>query len=319
MKKWLKRFAFTILILLIIVNIMSAFHAYKFTHFYADAAPIKKPEQMSFGDKATAIFAGVKYPKSKVVDSLKVVHATIKIPTEDNLMLEAWENIRVNNSSIKNTKGTIILFHGHGSSKSGTIKEAEVFDSLGYNILLVDFRGHGNSDGTICSIGYNESKDVKAAYDYVESRGEKNIILWGVSLGAATIIKAIKDYNIKPTKVIIEMPFASLHDAVKGRVRTMGLPEQPISTLLCFWGGVELGFNAFSHDPSEYARKVTCPVLLQWGLQDKRVSEPETKIIFANISSVQKQLVVYTTSGHVSLCKTENKKWITTVTDFLNR
>ena len=319
MKKWLKRFAYTILLLFIIVNIMSAFHAYKFTHFYADAAPIKRPEQMSFNEKATAIFAGVKYPKSKVMDSLKVAHTTVKIKTEDNLMLDAWENILGSDSSSKKAKGTIILFHGHGSSKSGTIKEAQVFDSLGYNILLIDFRGHGNSDGNICSIGYNESKDVKAAYDYVEAKGEKNIILWGVSLGAATIMKAIKDYSIKPTKVIVEMPFASLHDAVKGRVRTMGLPEQPISTFLCFWGGVELGFNAFSHDPSEYARKVTCPVLLQWGLQDKRVSEPETKTIFANISSVQKQFVVYTTSGHVSLCKTENKKWITTVANFLNR
>ena len=59
------------------------------------------------------------------------------------------------------------------------------------------------------------------------------------------------------------MPFGSLPDAVKGRVKIMGLPQEPISTLLTFWGGVQNGFWAFNLKPSEYAKKIKCPVLLQ--------------------------------------------------------
>lgn len=73
---------------------------------------------------------------------------------------------------------------------------------------------------------------------------------------------------MQPSKIILEMPFGSLNNAVKGRVRTMGLPEQPISTLLCFWGGAEQGFWAFNHNPYEYAQKITCPTLLQWGVNN---------------------------------------------------
>jgi hypothetical protein len=318
MKKWIKGISFTVLILFGLLNIISAFHAYKFTHFYTDGVAVKKPEEMSFGEKASAIFFGIKYPKSKVVDSLLIPHTTISIITTDSLKLEAWYLIQPVTGDIHLFKGTVLMFHGHGSCKSAIIKEAEAFYKMGYEVVMTDFRAHGNSEGNVCTIGFNESKDVKAVYDYVQQRGEKNIILWGISLGAATITKAVADFHIQPNKIILEMPFGTLSDAVKGRVRTMGLPEQPISTLLSFWGGTEQGFWAFSHKPEEYAKKITCPVLLQRGDLDKRVSEVETKRVFDNLASKRKIFVPYKNCGHVSLCKNENTKWVYQVTAFLN-
>lgn len=318
MKKWFKRIGLTVVVLFVLLNIISAFHAYQFTHFYEDAEPIKKPEQMNLGEKAKAILFGVTYPKSKVVDSLLIPHTTIKIKTSDSLQLESWylEQPKLE-GDINLKKSTVLLFHGHGSCKSAIIREIEEFYSLGYNVLATDFRAHGNSDGNVCTIGFNESKDVKAAFDFIQSKGETNIILWGISLGAATITKAIADYGIKPKKVILEMPFGSLSDAVKGRVRTMGLPEQPIATLLSFWGGTQQGFWAFSHNPYNYAKSIKCATLLQWGVLDKRVTATETQTIFTNIASPKKKLVKYEQCGHVSLCKNEYDKWIDEVSAFL--
>jgi pimeloyl-ACP methyl ester carboxylesterase len=183
---------------------------------------------------------------------------------------------------------------------------------------LVDFRAHGNSAGNICTIGYDEEKDVKAAYEYIAAKGERNIVLWGISLGAATITRAMAIHNdIKPSKVILEMPFGSLYEAVKGRLRTMHLPEEPFSSLLTFWGGVEQGFNAFDHDPSEYAKRVHVPVLLQWGRHDARVSEAETTAVFNNLGTNKKRLVVYEQTGHQSLLKNEPEKWEKEVSKFL--
>ena len=318
MKKWFKRIGLTIFVLFILLNIITAFHAYKFTHFYADAKPIKKPEQMNIGDKLSAIFFGVNYPKSKVIDSLLIPHSTIKITTSDSLQLEAWYLQQPKfDSDVNMHKGTVLMFHGHGSNKSAVIREAEEFYSLGYNVITTDFRAHGNSEENICTIGYNESKDVKAVYDYIQQKGETNIVLWGISLGASTITKAIYDYNLQPSKIILEMPFGSLNNAVKGRVRTMGLPEQPISTLLCFWGGAEQGFWAFNHNPYEYAQKITCPTLLQWGVNDARVTATETEELFNNLATSNKKWIKYENCGHVSLCKNENDKWKGAVTSFL--
>ncbi|MGB8190287.1 MAG: alpha/beta hydrolase [Chitinophagaceae bacterium] len=310
--KFLRRLLWSLLVLFVLLNLMSAFHAYKFTHFYDDPGLQRlKPEEMSMGQKLSAICFGVKSPKS-INDVLpEVPYETIQLYTHDSLKLEGW--LCKKDSS----KGTVILFHGHGSSKSKVLQEAMYFYSIGYNTLLMDFRAHGGSDGNTCTIGYNEAEDVKLAYDYISAR-EKNVFIWGISLGAATITRAVSEYNIQPSGVILELPFGSLLGTVKGRVRTMGLPSQPISSLLTFWGGAEQGFWAFDHNPCNYATKINCPVLLQCGAKDARVSMEEINCIYAAMPSAKKKLVVYEESAHQSLCKNEPEKWKREVAQFLD-
>ena len=208
------------------------------------------------------------------------------------------------------------MFHGHGSKKSAILSEAKGFNELGYNTLLVDMRAHGASGGNTCTIGYKEAADVKTAYEYLQKTGEKNILLYGISLGAATVTKAINDYALKPSKIMLEMPFASLPDAVEGRVKMMGLPVQPVSTLLTFWGGTLHGFWAYNLRPADYVKKITCPVLVHWGRHDPRVSEAETNDVFKNITT-PKRLEVFEESGHESLLKKEPSKWMNSVATFL--
>ena len=302
MKKLRKIFLRTILVLFVFVNIIAAFHAYKFTHFYdaGEATP---------QSKLKAIFLGINAFKQQNAAADSGFQKVI-LTTSSNLKLEGWY------IPVKSAKGTVCLFHGHGGKKSGTNAEAEVFRKLGYNTLQLDFRAHGNSEGNTCTIGYDESEDVKLAYDYIKGKGEKNIVLWGISMGAATITKAINDYALQPNKVILEMPFGSIIDAAEGRIKMMGLPEEPLARLLTFWGGTEHGFWAFNMRPTEFAKKINCPVLLQWGKNDPRVTKKEIDDIYANISTVKK-LVVYNSSAHESLCEKENEKWVMETSSFL--
>ena len=187
---------------------------------------------------------------------------------------------------------------------------------MGYNTLLIDFRAHGNSGGNTTTIGYFEAEDVELAYNFIKNKGEKNMVLWGISMGAATITKAISDYALQPNKVILEMPFGSILNAAEGRIKMMQLPSEPLATLITFWGGAEHGFWAFSMKPAKLVKKINCPVLLQWGKNDPRVSKEEIDMIYENITA-PKKLVVYDNAGHESLCKNENDKWVTEVETFL--
>ena len=313
MKKIFKGLAIVLITLFIFLNIVVAFHAYKFTHFYdKNTSPAKKV--MSGWDETEAILFGINYTKLPLSAYPAHPFQQFYTKTTDGFVLEGWYIPQTP------SKGTVILFHGHGGNRGSILTEANNFYNLHYNVCMIDFRAHGDSQGNVCTIGYNESADVKAAYDYVAAKGETNIVLWGISLGAATITKALTDYkDIHPAKVILEMPFATLTDAVKGRLRTMNLPEQPLTTLLTFWGGVEQGgFWTFNHKPSEYARNIHIPVLMQWGKNDKRVTAIETLEVFQNLSSARKQLVIYNNSGHQSLAGNEPEKWNNTVKAFLN-
>ena len=311
--KIVRRVLRILFVLFILLNISAAFHAYKFTHFYENKdKELKKPEAMGIWDKTKAILFGIDYPKSRNTIQPDSTFNTITLFTEDSLKIEGW-HMKINNS-----KGTVILFHGHGASKSKLLNEAVFMMESGFNVLLIDFRAHGGSDGNTCTIGYRETEEVKLAYDYVRKGGERNITLWGISMGAASISRAIIVHDLRPEKVIMEMCFASLKEAVKARVRIMGLPEQPVTSLLTFWGGTERGFWAFNHNPCEYVKKIHCPTLVQWGALDPRVTREETMSIFQNLSSINKKLVVYENAGHESLLNKEPEKWKKEIGGFLN-
>ena len=311
MKKFLRIALKTVVVLFVLVNIITAFHAYKFTHFYDNGSvTIKKPAEKSGWDKTKEALFGIKAVKLKNTVTADSSFQTVYLTTKNSLKLEAWY-IKADSAI-----GTVCLFHGHGGSKSGIFKESEDLRKMGYNTLLVDFRAHGGSEGNTCTIGYNESEDVKLAYDYIKNKGEKHIVLWGISMGAAAVTKAINDHTLQPDKIILEMPFASILKAGEGRIRMMGLPGEPLATLITFWGGVEHGFWAFNMKPVSFVKKINCPVLLQWGANDPRVSRGEIDDIYSNIPT-PKKLVVYDSSGHESLCKKENEKWRTEVSAFL--
>jgi len=312
MKRFFKILIRTALVLFILVNVIVAFHAWKFTHFYdAGSIRVKPMEEKTGWDKTKEILFGINAVKQVNMPAADSAFQAVYLKTADGLKLEGWY--------IKAPKavGTVCLFHGHGGKKSGTNDEAAVFRKLGYNTLQLDFRAHGSSGGNTCTIGYDEVEDVKLAYDHIKNKGERNIVLWGISMGAATITKAVHDYQLQPQKIILEMPFGTIEDAVKGRLKLMGLPPQPIATLLTFWGGAEHGFWAFSMKPQEYVKDIHCPVLLQWGKNDPRVTQAEQDILFRNIPGSNKRFVVYETAGHQSICTKEPGKWDAEIAAFL--
>lgn len=312
MKRFFKILIRTAIVLFLLINVIVAFHAYKFTHFYDNGSiTIKRNEEKSGWDKTNEILFGINAVKQKNTVTTDSSFQTVYLKTKDSLKLEVWY------IEVDNARGTVCLFHGHGGTKSGVIKEAEEFRKMGFNTLLLDFRAHGNSEGNTSTIGYDETEDVRLAYDYIKNKGEKNIVLWGISMGASTITKAIKDYTLQPAKVILEMPFGTIEDAVVGRVKMMRLPPQPIATLLTFWGGAEHGFWAFGMKPQEFVKNIVCPTLLQWGEHDPRVSKAEEDILFKNIASANKKFIVYKNSAHESLCKKETEKWVSEVSAFL--
>ncbi len=312
MRRILKALLRIAVVLFVLLNVIVAFHAYKFTHFYDNGEiSIKKVEDKTGWDKAKEILFGINAVKKRNSLLADSTFKTIYLKTKDSLQLEAWY------MTVDNAKGTVLLFHGHGGNKSDVFKESESFKKMGFNTFLVDFRAHGNSQGNTCTIGYDETEDVKLAYDYIKNKGEKNIVLWGISMGASTITKAVKDYQLHPAKIILEMPFGTIQDAVKGRLKIMGLPPQPIGTLLTFWGGIENGFWAFGMKPQEFVTHIKCPVLLQWGKNDPRVSKAEEEILFKNIPNANKKFVLYENTGHESICKKETEKWEAEVAVFL--
>ena len=212
--------------------------------------------------------------------------------------------------------GTVIIFHGYSGNKSSMLDKSDVFLKLGFKTLVVDFMGSGGSEGNQTTLGYKEAEEVKTAYDYVAKNGEKNIYLFGTSMGAVAIMKSINDYNIKPSGIILECPFGSMYQTVCARFEIMNMPTFPMAGLLVFWGGIQNGFWAFGHNPTEYAKNINCPTLLLYGEQDKNVSRQEIDEIYSNFNS-HKILKTYRLAGHENYLLKYRDKWIKDIRDFI--
>jgi alpha-beta hydrolase superfamily lysophospholipase len=300
---------YILLAIIILMNVVAYFHASKFTHFDSDSSPTtNESQQLSLLQKAKVLLLGVSNPRPRNSISPARPYQTLKL--KSNKEIECWE-IKTNDP-----KGTVILFHGFGGDKSGMLDKADVFLELGYNTLLVDFMGSGGSEGNQTTIGFDEAKEVKTAYEYVRSQGERNTILFGTSMGAASVMKALNDYDLKPEGIIIECPFGTMLKTVEARFSLMKLPSFPMARLLVFWGGVQNGFNAFNHNPVDYAINIKPPTLLLHGERDDKVSMQEIQQIYANLKG-QKTLKIYPQATHENYLTKYKTEWTADISGFI--
>jgi alpha-beta hydrolase superfamily lysophospholipase len=305
----LKRSLIAVFVLFAMMNILAALHAWNFTHFDSQYAAKTDDTSLSAMDLTATLICGVNNPK----------------PVNDFFPKQKYEAVLLGNHSetecwyisAKNPVGSVVICHGYGGSKASMMHIAAEFLAMGYNCLLPDFYGSGGSAGNFCTIGFKESQQVADCYQYLWNRGESNIILYGTSMGAAAIMKAVKDSTASPTSVILECPFGSLYQTVQNRFEILGVPEFPMAGLLTFWGGVENGFDAFSHNPEEYAKRIHCPVLLMYGEEDRKVKRSETDAIYNNLRGT-KQLVVFPATGHENYLVKNKEEWLNHVSAFLS-
>ncbi|WP_240345182.1 alpha/beta hydrolase [Flavobacterium sp. CLA17] len=291
------------------MNTIAFFHAYKFTHFSnSKAEKTKSPEKLTSFEKAKILFFGVNNPKPKSTKFPSQEYQTLKL--QSNKEIECWL------IKTEKSKGTVILFHGYGGEKSLMIEKSDKFIKLGYSTMLVDFMGSGNSEGNQTTIGYKESEEVKTTFDYLRQTGEKNIYLFGTSMGAVAIMKSIHDDKIKPKAIILECPFGSMYETVYARFKRANAPTFPMARMLLFWGGIENGFWAFSHNPTAYAKSITCPTLLLYGQKDKSVSLTEINQIYANLKG-SKKLNTYKDTGHENYLIKNKIEWVKDISGFL--
>ena len=313
--KILRWLGWILIIQFVLLNISAAFHASRLIHLGTPEekeAVIKNPPAKNIFAKTWRLFTGYRYYKEAQQNLPDFPYTVIHLSGPDNILIEAWYS-KVDSAA----KGTVILFHGLMGNKSFVIAQAKEFRNKGYNVLMPDIRAHGSSGGKTTSFGYYEAEDVKTAFDYIRSQGEKNINLWGISMGAVEIMKAIADYNLPASAILLEMPFGSLQDHVKARLGNLGFPRQPFGFVITFWIGVESGFNGPGFQTTKYAQSINCPVLLQYGTKDQLVSRKEIDDIYNAIPSVNKKLVVYPYAYHEPLIQRDPERWNKEIDEFL--
>ena len=314
------------------INAVAFFHAWLFTHFANESGlHSPNPEQLGAGQKLWLLLTGIRNPKPQNGLKPNFLVATVTIASP-NGRLEAWYA----RPDSGRARGTVALFHGYTSSKSHLTHEAGYFRRLGYNVLLVDQAGNGNSAGFRTTVGYREADDVAAVFHWLTDSTSKSagsllhqrgtggeahhgeVILYGVSMGAVAIMRAEAELGVRPTANILECPYGNMRQTAYNRFESMHVPGFPMADLLVFWGGVQNGFWAFGLNAEHYATQIHTPTLLLWGTADPRVTRPETEAIFTNLAG-PKVRHDFPGVGHEPYWKRYSVDWEQQTRSFLGR
>lgn len=288
------------------LNLLAYRQAYAMLHYSAAGVRTRNPEGLSVWRKLKVLACGVNIPRPHKQGNPSTVgmpFREVTISSTGTIQLGAWLCPKQGATNL------VILFHGYASEKSSQLVEARQFYDLGCAVLMVDFRGSGQSSEAYTTVGYDEAEDVVAAVTFArEQFPGARIVLFGQSMGAAAVLRAVGQLGVKPDAIVLEAVFDTMLNTIRHRFEAMHLPSFPSAELLVYWGGQQMGFDGFAHNPADYATRVTCPTLLMHGTGDARVYVADARQVFERLAG-PKQFVEFKTTGHESYVKRNRDEW----------
>jgi len=153
----------------------------------------------------------------------------------------------------QNPKGVIFYLHGNGGSINGWGEVAGLYNSMNYDVFILDYRGYGKSEGNIDGKDQLFS-DVELAYNEVAKRYPENkIIILGYSIGTGLASKLASQKNAK--LLILQAPYFSIEDEMKQRFSF--LPKFLLK---------------YNFETNEYLKTVRSPIIIFHGDKDEIIN-----------------------------------------------
>ncbi len=190
-------------------------------------------------------------------EAIGLDYTSVNIATRDGETLHGWW------MSVLNAKGTVLFLHGNAGNISHRINYLAMFKRLGYNTLLFDYRGYGQSSGVPSESG--TYLDAQAAWRYlIETRGiaPARIAVFGESLGGA--VATWLAAREKPGLLVLASTFTSIPD-----LAAKLYPFLPVRWI-----------SRFDYDTRKSLQSVTCPVFIAHSPQDEIIPFEHSQQLF---------------------------------------
>ena len=206
---------------------------------------------------ATRLTAADTGPMDRTPDAVGLDYREVRLQSTDGVRLSGWWVSR----PASGARRAAILVHGWGGNKSNdqVLETARIYADEGFSVLMIDLRGHGESEAVRRTLGYKETRDVRGALDWLEERGfaSEDVILHGWSMGAATVVRSAPEVRPDVAGVIEEAGYADLPLLLEDQ-----LPERsPLPAFFNFGTFLSaklfLGFDPWAVVPDESAARLS--------------------------------------------------------------
>ncbi|WP_301359212.1 alpha/beta hydrolase [Enterococcus spodopteracolus] len=217
---------------------------------------------------------------------------------------------------------TAIVAHGYMGNAETMANYAKMFHDLGYNVLVPDARGHGKSEGDYIGFGWHERKDyVKWIDQVLETNGQsEEIVLYGISMGAATVMMTSGESLPTNVKAIIEdCGYSSVNEELAYQLNELfSLPLFPLIQVTSLMTKIRAGYFFGEADAIKQLEKNQLPMLFIHGDADTFVPyEMLDKVYQATNGPKEKYIVPG--AEHAKAYSIDPENYQKTVSSFLEK
>ncbi len=256
-------------------------------------------------------FIPPRIPDFKKPSDFNMHYEEVVLQTGDGLKLSGWY------VPSEESTGVIICLHGYPSNKSYMLPFVS-FLYPEFSLLLFDFRGQGASEGRVTYFGIKEFMDVLAAVDFIDSmeeEGEKNIGIWGYSMGGATgISAAYRSQRI--SAIVTDSSFANFSEMIPRYYNNLGPLKYLFAKITEATARYILKMDFTLNSPEYFVHKINSPILIIHSRNDGFVPY-ENALKLYNQAEEPKRL--YTVEGgHLELGRTLSSEYQDEVRDFFH-
>lgn len=220
-----------------------------------------------------------------------------QIKSKDGLNLKGFY---LENSPDSNANW-VLLIHGYRAEHDSMNDYAKHYYEAGYNVLLPDLRASGESEGNYVGMGWLEKDDAKIWIDWIiERQPSANIIVHGVSMGAATTMMLSGDETKENVKMFIEdCGYTSAWDIFANEAKLrFNLPSFPLLNVSSALARVKAGYSFSEADALKQVGKSTKPMLFIHGMKDDFVPFYMLDELYNAKTEGAKDKFVSETAGH---------------------
>ena len=215
----------------------------------------------------------------------------------------------------------LIMLHGYRSGAGRDFCGGLKFGiDSGFNVLLVDQRAHGKSEGKCLTFGIKERYDCLTWINYVISQagGSCKIALYGMSMGAATVLMAAGSELPKNVVCIVaDCGYTSPKAIIKKVIREMHYPIFPTYALVRLGGMLFGGFDIEEYSAVQAMEKCDIPVLFIHGDDDRFVPCDMGRENHRHCRADGKKLLIVPNAGHGMSYMSDKRAYLGTVSEFL--
>lgn len=233
-------------------------------------------------------------------------------------------NLKLHGYEIENEEKSdiwTIVIHGYMGEGKGMATYAKEFYNRGYNVLVVDLRGHGQSEGDYIGMGWPDRLDIIDWSNYIIGKNNNSkIILYGVSMGAATVMMTTGEELPQNIKLAIEdCGYTSIWEEFEMQLKELfNLPAFPALNAASTICKLRAGYKIEDGSSIEQLKKSKTPTLFIHGDKDTFVPFEMLDKVY-EVASCEKEKLVIEGATHAQSSNVNPELYWKTIDEFIEK